>query len=147
MNVDLNLLIDLALLAVQISWSVLNWAWNNVLMAGPLLLAMYLVLMRVWLMAKGQWWERPFKIVGGIIFLPLDAFVNIVVCTPLFLDAPRYLFVTHRMGRYKETRGIPSKWGVHGGWLRAWRYWFAVKLCNILDVPQQRLTGTNHCQG
>ena len=134
---NLDLFIDLIPVAVSASWAILLFMWDNLLLAGPLLLAMYLLLMRVWILAKGQWWELPFKIVGGILFLPADAFVNVFVCTPLFLELPKAFLVTHRMQRYKGLK--------RDSLLNKWRYGFAVKLCRILNVPQQKLTGTNHC--
>lgn len=130
--------------AIAVSWFMLQFLWEYWYLSMPILLIEYLVIMKLWLIVKGHWYEKPFKIIFGIIFIPQDILVN-VFCTVLFLDPPKHLLVTDRMQRYINTYGASSRFGIHAGWLYDWRFQFAGWLCGLLNPSQQRLDGTNHC--
>jgi len=71
-----------------------------------------------------------FRIVFGLPFVVADCVVNYLLI-PLFFDLPDHPLelVTGRMQRYKKL--YVNRQG--GGWLRRWRYGFAVWLCRRLN--------------
>lgn len=141
----MEMVIDFVPMAIDLAIQMLLWCIENPFLAAPALLIQYIALMMVWEQARDQWWEKPFKILGGIVFLPQDVFVNVIVCSVLFLDLPSKFLVTHRMRRYKMSFGEPSRFGFNWSWIARFRYWSAIQLCKILDYFERRVSGEDHC--
>ena len=106
-----------------------------------ILLFEYILIAMIYKWTEGKpKWRKILRVPLGIIFLPQDWILNILI-SPVFNDLPasRWEVVTERMVRYKKA--YPA-WKYNSfTWLEKWRSNAAYFLCKLLSA----FVEGNHC--
>lgn len=85
----------------------MEWMITNPLDTVALLMVEYAIIMHIYMKTGKAPWV---KYTLGLVFYIQDVFVNVVILTFLFLDAPQEYTVTSRIKRYTRLKiGVNSK--------------------------------------
>jgi len=110
----------------------ITWTIQNPFQFFALLFIEYVVLFKLYYRAVGTWAEKPVRMIGLVVFIPQDWWMNIILSV-LFWDLPgsKGELVTGRMQRYKKQ----YSWSLYNdmGYRERFRFRFALVLCEHLN--------------